>query len=490
MILGDAIRSGVRWLVFGNVGGQVLQFAFGVALARILVPADFGLLVTTQVFTGMAGLFMSGGMGQALLRSKEASPRDFDAVFTAQLAVGVLTYLVFFASAPLVAKSFNDPLYEPLLRISALSFVVRPMLNTRNIWLHREMQFQSRTVIGLLAGIISGVASVAMALTGMGVFALVLSGFVGSLFTLVALDRFTPRCPRFALDYDAWRRLGSYGAKVTVNDLAWYASKQTPNVIISHLAGPAAVGLFNKAESTAMLPFSTLSTSVYDAVLRAMAKVQDNADQTKYLFFRTITLLMVYTLPFYIGIAWIAEPFIRVVYGEKWLPVVEPLQIMAMTGLLYCVEHPCGAVLAAQNRVGREVFVHLFVVIALGLGLIVGYEWGLSGAAWTVLVVVGLKTPIMYRLAVQCFPHSLRDVLAAVVPGIRLNAILVASLMLADWLLPDAWQRLHPVLYMTTVATWAATVYLVCFLAWPVPSLRSEAMRVRKLFRLLGRSCG
>lgn len=484
MSLGDSIRSGVRWLVFGNVGGQVLQFAFGVALARILVPADFGLLVTTQVFTGMAGLFMSGGMGQAVVRAKEASPRDFDAVFTAQLAMGVLTYLAFYAAAPLVAKSFGEALYEPLLRISALSFVVRPLLNTRNSWLHREMLFRSRTVIGLLAGVVSGIASVASALAGMGVFALVLSGFVGSLFTLLALDRVTPRRPRLTFDRDALRRLGSYGAKVTANDLAWYASKQAPNVVISHLAGPAAVGLFNKAESTAMLPFSMLSSSVYDAVLRAMAMVQDNPDRTKYLFCRTITLLTVYTLPLYIGLAWMAEPFIRFVYGDKWLPAVEPLQIMAMAGLFYCVEHPCGAVLAAQNRLGREIIVHLLVVVGLGLGLVVGFRWGLSGAAWAVFVIMGLKAPIMYRLAAQCFQHSYRDLLVAVAPGVRLNVLLVASLFLADCVLPTDWHRLHPVLYMAIVGIWGTTVYLVGFVAWPVPALRSEVLRFRKVLGL------
>lgn len=480
MSLGDSIRSGVRWLAFGNVGGQVLQFAFGVALARLLVPADFGLLVTVQVFTGIAGLFMSGGMGQALVRTQEVRRRDFDAVFTVQFVIGVFTYLAFFVAAPWVAKSFSEPLYAPLLRISALSFVLRPLLNIRNSWLHREMRFRARTVVGLVSALLTGCTSVAMALADMGVFALVLSGFVGSLFTVFALDRITPLRPRLVYDRDAVRRLGSYGAKVTANDLAWYASKQTPNLVISHLAGPAAVGLFNKAESTALLPFSTLSSSVYQPVLRAMAKVQDNTDQTKYLFYRTMTLLMVYTLPLYLGLAWMAEPFLLAIYGEKWLPAAEALRILAVGASLHCITQPAGAVLAAQNRLGREIVVHVTVSLVLLVGCTIGLRWGLVGAAWAWLAALVLSAAWLYRLATACFPTARGELWRAARAPLALNALLLASLAVGHAALPATWRNHHPFAYMFLLAGWGGGVYLLAFLYGPATTLRSEARRWRR----------
>ena len=71
MDLSQSIRTGVKWLVIGNTGGRMLEFAFGVILARLLVPADFGIIITVQVFTGFVGMLTSGGMGQALIRAKE-----------------------------------------------------------------------------------------------------------------------------------------------------------------------------------------------------------------------------------------------------------------------------------------------------------------------------------------------------------------------------------------------------------------------------------
>ena len=100
MSLGDSIRHGAKWLLGGNLASQVLQFGFGIVLARLLVPADFGVLVTVQIFTGLAGFIAGGGTGQALVRAKEAKHEDFQVVFTLQLLIGLLIYTVFFLMAP------------------------------------------------------------------------------------------------------------------------------------------------------------------------------------------------------------------------------------------------------------------------------------------------------------------------------------------------------------------------------------------------------
>jgi len=97
---GNTIRHGAAWIFVGNIGYQALTFLFGIVLARLLVPDDFGLLLTIQVFTGFAGLIAGGGMGQALIRAKTATEQDYNIVFTLQLIIGCLIYTGFFVVAP------------------------------------------------------------------------------------------------------------------------------------------------------------------------------------------------------------------------------------------------------------------------------------------------------------------------------------------------------------------------------------------------------
>ena len=92
MSAGQSIRSGTKWVFFGGIGSQALGFVFGVILARLLVPADFGTLVTIQILTGLVGYIAGGGMGQALVQAREASNADYQMVFTLQLLIGIVIY--------------------------------------------------------------------------------------------------------------------------------------------------------------------------------------------------------------------------------------------------------------------------------------------------------------------------------------------------------------------------------------------------------------
>src|SRR5574337_1471346 len=138
MTLAQNIRDSSKWLIGSNVMSQALQFAFGIVLARLLTPADFGMIVTIQIFTGVIGLIASGGMGQALVRAKEASDHDFQVVFTLQLLICIAVFASLFLVAPAFALWFGEPLYEDLLRVSAINFLLRPFLSIHTTWLRSE----------------------------------------------------------------------------------------------------------------------------------------------------------------------------------------------------------------------------------------------------------------------------------------------------------------------------------------------------------------
>ncbi|MBE0437667.1 MAG: oligosaccharide flippase family protein, partial [Methylomicrobium sp.] len=143
MQLGASIRSGTLWLFTGNVSQRALEFFFGIILARLLVPADFGLLVMTQVFTGFAGFIAGGGMGQALVQSKDISTNHFQVVFTLQLLICSAIYSVFYFVSPYIALWLDNPIYTDLLRVSTLNFLIRPFINISRAKLSRDMRFKS-----------------------------------------------------------------------------------------------------------------------------------------------------------------------------------------------------------------------------------------------------------------------------------------------------------------------------------------------------------
>jgi teichuronic acid exporter len=476
MNLGQSIRSGVKWLFVGNTGGQVLQFVFGIALARLLVPADFGMIATIQVFTGFVGVVASGGMGQSLIRAKEVETEDFNAVFTMQLGLGVLIYAGFFLTAPWIARYFENSVYTDLLRVSATSFLIRPMSFARISWLSRQMDFKRRSQIDLATGLLSGVISVVMAAIGMGVWSLVLSGLIGALVGNVLLGLVTPLRLRLNFNREAIRKHAAYGLKITAGDILRHLKDQSVNLVLSKLAGPTFLGFFNKAESLARTPNRLVTPPTGQAVFRAMSMVQDDLDRTKYMFYRTISLLMIYVFPMLIGLWWVAEQFVRVVYGEKWLPIVEPMRIIVLAGLLRTVWIPCGLVLNAQNRLTEQVVaeaIGLFISVAL---VVIGLKWGLTGVAWGVVLSTAFYAVYAYALVYRTLSTKLLDLLWASIPALILNALLVFTLAGGQFLVGGRAAG-QPWLYLVVMVAVGATVYATAFLFLPIPALQSEAIR-------------
>jgi O-antigen/teichoic acid export membrane protein len=479
MDLSQNIRKGVKWLIIGNTGSRIIKFAFGVALARLLVPADFGMIVTIQVFTGFVGMLASGGMGQALIRAKEVDYNDFNAVFTLQLALGTVVYLGFFLTAPWFAEFFGDPLYADLLQVSALSFLMRPFNYMYVSWLNREMKFKKRSIVGIIAGMVTGISSVLMAWSGMGVWSLTLSGLAGGLVQNIMLAHVTPLSLRLNIDFAIMRRHGAYGSKIVANDILGHVKNEGLKLILSKLAGPTFLGLFNKADSLHRLPYWMFAQPVAQPVFRAMSKVQDDLDQTKYMFYRVITLLMVYLLPFYVGLWWVAEPFIGVVYGEQWLPAAEPLRILALTGFFYIIARPSGVLLMAQNRLVQEMIAQAAILVVTLSACLIGLRWGLEGVSWSVLGSQIFATTYFYTLVYRTIPTRIMELVRAIAPGLKLNSLLFLVLALTDSLTGDL-RTTGPAFYLLCMVVSGSLFYLAAFLLLPITALQSESARWRQ----------
>lgn len=487
--IGDSIRSGAKWLLAGNVAGQILQFAIGVVLARLLVPADFGMIITIQVFTGFASMVMSGGMGQSLIRAKEADEHDFNAVFTMQLAISTLIYLGFFFSAPLIAVYFNNPLYADLIKVSTLVFLLKPFAFMYNSWLNREMNFKTRSLVAIISGIVSGIASISMAWFGMGVWSLTLSGLLGALFSNLLLGHLLPLRLSLNLDTAVMRKHSAYGLKITTNDFLSYLTRESKNLILSKVAGPAFLGLFNKADSLSRTPNQLIMPSTMQPVFRAMSKMQDDLDKTKYLFYRAITLLNVYTIPFYVGLWWVAEPFIGTVYGAKWLASAEPLPILAMSGIFLNILFPCGVLLDAQNKLTQELVAQVFRLAIVIAACFIGLNWGLTGVAWGILFGNIFGACSLYYLVYRTIRTRLRDLFTALAPGLLLGSLLFAVLTLVHFTLGEN-KSTAPVLYLLSMTVTGVVTYAAAFLLLPIPALRSEAARWHSQLRGLCKAIG
>lgn len=484
MSLGNNIRRGALWLFVGNTGNQVLGFLLGIILARILAPEDFGMLITIQIFTGLVGMISGGGMGQALVRAKDAVRDDYNVVFTLQLLIGCFIYLCFFAIAPSFAAWYEQPLYADLLRVSALSFIIRPFVNLPANILHREMRYKAKAMMQLLSLILSNCIAITMGLMGYGVWSLTVSGLACSALTVFILIPLSGWRPAINTNFSRARELARYGFLSSANDIVVYLQQQVGTFLLSRGAGPAAVGLFNKADSLSFLPQRFITGSVYDVLFRALAKEQDNLDLSRYLYFRSITLVALYALPLYVGLHFVADALIEFLYGQKWIGAAAPISVLILAGPFMIVENLSGAVLAAQNRLGKELLAQLIMLIFMTCAVAAGLRYGLTGVAYGVVAAHIYRMVHMYVLVSSALKTGARELFYSLVGPLTLNILLVLVLIMARSLQPliTSDGGLTELLFMSVIG---GLFYVVLFLVLPIGSLRSEADRWRARLRAL-----
>lgn len=482
--LGRKIRTGTQWTFAGSMANEFLNFAVGVLLARLLLPSDFGLVTTVGILTGLAGYFAGAGTSQALVRAKHVERLHFNVVFTLQLLIGAIIYLFFVVIAPTFAKFFGQPIYQALLLVSGLSFFLRPFANIPSALLQREMHFRAMTIINALTLFVGSALSVALAILGYGPWSLVISGLAGSLLRVVMLNLHVRQKYALAWNKAIAKDLGGYGVKVAANSLIEHFRGQSLLLILSKLNGPTQVGLYNRASSLSDMPMRIVGASPYQAVFRALAAEQDNLDKSRYIYYRTITLVTTYTLPLYVLVWWLAEPGIRFVYGERWQASAEPLAILAMTGLFSCIGNPSGAVVEARNRMSTETKLNLLAWIILIAGLLYGLQWGLVGAAWAALAMSIFFSTSLAVVANRELQGSRLAFANAISPALLLNALMFLVLWLAHATLLWQFVESSPGLYSILMTCIGGAVYVSAFLFLPIESLKAESEKWRIKLRL------
>lgn len=484
MSLGERIRNGASKVLAGSVSVQVINFAFGIALARLLMPSDFGMLATLSIFTGIAGFVSGAGMGAALVQAKEVTTHDFDTVFTLQLGIGLLIYAFFFAIAPAFASWYGTPLFADLLRVSALSFLLRPFINLPYAKLNREMHFGRVAVTSFIAMAIAGTSSVSLALAGHGVWALIWGGMAGSLANAIAVAFAAAWTPRLSLHSDVLGRLAGYGFKVSANDFINYVQNQVPTFVLSRLSGQHDVGIYSKGVGLSNSAGRSVAAALYAPLFRGASTIRFDRDRSLYLFGRALAAITVYALPLYIGTAWLAEPIVLLLYGEKWADAVPIVRLLAGCGLLSIVMLVTGAIIQAHDAVGREVIIQLQGLVLLAAGTFVGMRWGVVGVATALVGFWFFAAWRQMRLSLLCVGGDLSFVYRALKEPLLLNLALVAALGIGEFVRLSAFPGASDLTYALAMTGFGGGVYGLCFLFLPFETLATESNRWRRLARI------
>ena len=207
-------KKGLYWQFLNQFSNYGIQFIIGIFMARLLSPEDYGITALPAVFMAVASIFISGGFGDALIRKKDLTEEDLSTMFYYNLLVGCFFYVLLFIASPWIADFYNTPVLEKLMRITALSFLWSPLGTPQYVILRRRLDFKTPTKIGIVCKILTGIIGIALAFTGFGLWALVISNMAGGIIGLLMNWYVVRWIPRTGWSKKSFRYLWGYGNRI------------------------------------------------------------------------------------------------------------------------------------------------------------------------------------------------------------------------------------------------------------------------------------
>jgi len=361
MSLKSSVITSLIWKFLERIGTQGVQFVVAIVLARLLAPADFGLIALVTVFIAIANVFVQSGLNTALIQKKNADNLDFSTVFYASLAIAALLYGVLFVCAPLIADFYNGQTkLIPVVRVLGLMLLLGAVSSVQEAYVARNMMFKKLFYRSVGAIIPSGIFGVMLAYMGFGIWALVGQQLMNSSLMCIIMLFTVKWRPQFAFSFARFKGLFSFGWKLLCSALLDTGYRNIRDLVIGKLFSPADLGFYNRGSQFPQIIITNINLSIQSVLLPSLSTVQDDRPRLKSLARRSIKTSAFLILPMMAGLAAVAKPLTLVLLGEKWLPAVPFIQICCFSYAFWPI-HTTN--LSAINAVGRsDVFLKLEII--------------------------------------------------------------------------------------------------------------------------------
>lgn len=366
--LRDETLSGAKWQLLQKATLQPLQLLFSMVLARFITPAEMGILGLTAIFFAVAAQLASAGFGSALIRKIDRTEADINTMFWFNTGMSFLMSLCLFLAAPWFAEFYHQPELLPLTRVSSVMMFLNSFASVHWTLYTCRRDFKTPALIQGTVAILSMPVCLTLAVMGWSYWSLVVQGVFSGVLQLVIVWYVSPWKPRFLFSWHSFKELFGFGSKLAASGLLFVLYTNIRTFIIGKFYSPVDLGLYNRGEHMASMVPNTIGGMLDSISYPILATVQNDdarllSAYRKYICVSTLVLAWGALL-----LCALAEPLVRIMYGENWLLCVPFLQVVSLNCALNHVGYINLNLLKVKGR--SDLFLRLEIikrVISIGM---------------------------------------------------------------------------------------------------------------------------
>ncbi|MEL7422293.1 MAG: lipopolysaccharide biosynthesis protein [Bacteroidota bacterium] len=374
-------KAGFRWSFLRQLVAQVLNLLFGIILARLLLPADFGDLAVAMILLGFLGIFKGLGLGNAFIYEPEADRSIFSTAFVvAVLSALVLAGMILVLARPWVNWMEADDTVVLVLFWLTLEFVFSSIYFIPYFYLVRNFNFRRLFWIDTTAGLLSGLVAVVIAWQGGGIWALVVRLILASgIKLLLVLDVLFHRL-RFQFSIVGLRKLFHFSLPILGNATLNFVVRNFDDFLIGKFLGDRSLGLYNRSYALLLLPVRHVSRVFSSVLFPALTRLEHSDDRVN-IYGKVISTVAFLSFPAMIGAAVLRESLVIAILGEQWEEMIPLFGVFCILGALQSLATLNGSVFMATGATRLQLKLSLATKGIVFIALWIGLSYGLLGIA-------------------------------------------------------------------------------------------------------------
>ena len=411
--LKERTAKGLMWGAINNLTSQLLMALIGIILGRLLTPADYGMVGMLAIFTAITGSLQESGFTAALTNLKEATHREYNAVFWTSTGISILLYLVLYISAPLIADYFHQPGLIPLSRLVFASLLLAGIGIAHAAYMFRNMMNREKAITGFFALVGSGIIGITLALNGYSYWSLAWQQFAYICIINIGRLYYVRWMPSFHIDLSPIREMIGFSSKILITNIINQVNNNILSFIFGRLFTAGAVGNYTQAAKWNTMGHSLISGTMQQVAQPVLASINEEENRQLNVFRKMLRFTAFLSMPAMLGLAFIAD-FIVVLLGEQWTDSVPLLRMLCISGAFLPIHTLYQNLFISHGRSDTYMWCSVALVITQIVVVMVFATWGIEImiAAYVVTLILwtGIWQVLAYRLIQLRFINLLKDV--------------------------------------------------------------------------------
>jgi O-antigen/teichoic acid export membrane protein len=455
--------NGAVWVTAEMAGVQGTSFIVFATIAHFVRPRDFGLISICYFAVQSLEMLVLYNVATVAFRRRQAIAREFTTAFWITLALAILLFLGLFSVANLAERLFNAPGLAPILRAMSVILLFMGLSRTHEAWMIRHFQFKSMVIRGVTGAVLGGATGVILAVEGFGVTALVAQQIVTSLISTALLWTVCPWRPGFHISLAAARDIFVFMVKVLPNNIISAVNQNCDTFLVAFFFGPAAAGFYNVGKRVKLALQLVAGNPVSAIGLPALAEIQDDATRLRAGVLRSMTMISAICGPVFLGASSVAQIAVIVVFGKYWANSIPVMQLLSLSGLAMVFLSFDDNVFILKDRPIWCLWVSLSYASLAVIALEILTRLNIHSLALPFVLPYAIVLPLSLTLMSKRLGLQLREVLAAIFPGLSSAIIMLIVVRWAGTHLPNPPNILH----LATLCSIGMLTYAgVLFCAW------------------------